>query len=141
VSGTSKESELKLLACAHGSLRELLNDYHDVLRVRKALTWPKDSREARLVRRIGSNRDATYEAYRDFCEIRSVEGVANIAICLIHQTNYLLDQLRHLQRDFVEGSSSASVCSAPGASTATLSPRCLASHVLSLTPVEVRCIC
>ena len=29
--------------------------------------------------------------------------LANIAICLIHQTNYLLDQLvRRLEKDFVE---------------------------------------
>ena len=103
VSGTSKESELKLLGCARGSLRELLNDYHDVLRVRKAPAWPKDSREARFVRRLGSNRETTYEAYRDFCETRPIEVVANIAICLIHQTNFLLDQqLRQLQREFVK---------------------------------------
>ena len=31
------------------------------------------------------------------------EVVANIIICLIHQTNYLLDQqLRRLEKDFVE---------------------------------------
>jgi len=103
VSGTSKESELKLIGCARGSLRELLNDYHDVLRVRKFPVWPKDSREARYVRRLGSNRDATFETYRDLYETRPIEVVANIAICLIHQTNYLLDQqLRQLQRDFVK---------------------------------------
>jgi four helix bundle suffix protein len=103
VSGTSKESELKLVGVARGSLRELLNDYHDVLRVRQSSPWAKDSREALYVRRIGSDRDATYEAYRDFCETRPIEVVANIAVCLIHQTNYLLDQqLRQLQRDFVK---------------------------------------
>jgi four helix bundle suffix protein len=35
-------------------------------------------------------------------ETRPAETLANIAICLIHQTNYLLDQLiRHLEKDFV----------------------------------------
>jgi four helix bundle suffix protein len=103
VSGTSKEAELKLIGCARGSLRELLNDYHDVLRVRSAPAWPKDCREARYVRRLGSDPDVTYEAYRDFCETRPIEVVANVAICLIHQTSYLLDQqLRQLQRDFVK---------------------------------------
>ena len=103
VSGTSKEAELKLIGAARGSLRELLNDYYDVLRVRKSPPWPKDSREAHFVRRIGSNHDVTYEDYRDFCETRPIEVVSNIAICLIHQTNYLLDQqLRQLQRDFVK---------------------------------------
>jgi four helix bundle suffix protein len=55
------------------------------------------------VRQIGSNPDAAYEAYCDFCETHPIEVVANIAICLIHQTNYLLDrQLRQLRRDFVK---------------------------------------
>jgi four helix bundle suffix protein len=36
-------------------------------------------------------------------ETRPAETLANIAICLIHQTNYLLDQLvRRLEKDFVE---------------------------------------
>ena len=36
--------------------------------------------------------DVTYAQYQEFCETRPPEVVANIAICLIHQTNYLLDQ-------------------------------------------------
>jgi four helix bundle suffix protein len=45
----------------------------------------------------------TYETYREFCETRPAEVVANIAICLIHQTNYLLDQqIRRLERDFIK---------------------------------------
>jgi four helix bundle suffix protein len=45
----------------------------------------------------------TYEDYREFCETRPLEVVANIALCLIHQTNYLLDQqIRRLERDFVK---------------------------------------
>lgn len=37
-----------------------------------------------------------------YIETRSAEVVANILICLIHQTNYLLDrQLRALERDFL----------------------------------------
>jgi four helix bundle suffix protein len=45
----------------------------------------------------------TYEAFREFCESRSIVVVANIAICLIHQTNFLLDrQIRRLERDFVK---------------------------------------
>ena len=36
-------------------------------------------------------------------ETRPPEVIANIAICLIHQTNYLLDQqLRRLEDDFVK---------------------------------------
>ncbi|MBV9242903.1 MAG: hypothetical protein JO314_12940 [Acidobacteria bacterium] len=45
----------------------------------------------------------TYETYRTYIETRPPEIVANIIICLIHQTNYLLDQLlRTLEREFLE---------------------------------------
>jgi four helix bundle suffix protein len=102
-SGTSKETEIKLIGVARASLDELLNDYRDLLRVRDLPVWEKESREARFVRRLGNDPDATYETYREFCETRSIDIVANIAICLIHQTNYLLDrQVRRLERDFVK---------------------------------------
>jgi four helix bundle suffix protein len=40
---------------------------------------------------------------REFCETRPAEVVANIAICLIHQTNHLLDrQIRRLEQHFVK---------------------------------------
>jgi four helix bundle suffix protein len=80
-----------------------LNDYCDLLRVRDLPIWEKESREARFVRRIGSNPEVTYERYREFCEPRPLQVVSNIAICLIHQTNYLIDQqIRRLERDFVK---------------------------------------
>jgi four helix bundle suffix protein len=102
-SGTSKETEIKLIGVARASLEELLADYNDLLRVRDLPIWEKDSREARFVRRIGSDPQATYGDYREFCESRPIGVVANIAICLIHQTNYLIDQqIRRLERDFVE---------------------------------------
>jgi four helix bundle suffix protein len=102
-SGTSKETEIKLIGVARASLEELLADYNDLLRVRDLPIWEKDSREARFIRRIGSDPQATYGDYREFCESRPIGVVANIAICLIHQTNYLVDQqIRRLERDFVE---------------------------------------
>ena len=40
---------------------------------------------------------------RCYSETRPPNIVANIIICLIHQTNYLLDQLiRRLEKDFLE---------------------------------------
>src|SRR5215469_2289631 len=101
-SGTSKETEIKLMGVARASLEELLADYCDSLRVRDQPLWEKESREARFVRRLGDKPRLTYEDYREFCETRSLGVVANIAICLIHQTNYLLDQqIRRLERDFI----------------------------------------
>jgi four helix bundle suffix protein len=44
-----------------------------------------------------------FESYREFVETRPAEVVANIVICLIHQTNYLLDQqIRRLEHDFLK---------------------------------------
>jgi four helix bundle suffix protein len=102
-SGTSKEAEIKLINVARASLEELLEDYRDFLRVRTLVLWDKNSREARFVRRLGARKDRSYESYRTYIETRPPEVVANIMICLIHQTNYLLDQqLRQLEKAFLE---------------------------------------
>lgn len=45
-----------------------------------------------------------YDRYRDLVERQSPEIAANTVICLIHQTNYLLDrQLQELERQFIQG--------------------------------------
>ncbi|MDY6850228.1 MAG: four helix bundle suffix domain-containing protein [Geoalkalibacter sp.] len=100
---TSKEMEIKLTNVARASLEELLEDYRDFLKVRDLTIWDKNSREARYVRRLGQNPEISYETYREFVDTRSAEVVANIAICLIHQANYLLDQqLKRLEKDFLQ---------------------------------------
>ena len=100
---TSKETEIKLTNVARASLEELLDDYKDYLRARDLKIWDKDSKEAQYVRQLGRKTPQTFENYREFVETRPPEVVANIALCLIHQTNYLIDQqLRRLEKDFVE---------------------------------------
>ncbi|NCC50458.1 MAG: four helix bundle protein [Spartobacteria bacterium] len=128
-SGTSKETELKLTNVARASLEELLEDYRDFLRTRQAIEWNKNSKEALFVRNLATgkiqlNEDGTkvtkathgqpntsrmshkspvitYDTFRSF-ESRPAEVRANVIICLIHQTNYLLDQqLRKLEQDFL----------------------------------------
>lgn len=102
---TSREMEVKLTNVARASLEELLADYRDFLRVRDMPLWGKDSKEARYVRRLGSRTatDETFETYRHFVETRPAETVVNIAICLIHQANYLLDQqVLRLEQEFLE---------------------------------------
>src|SRR5207248_10906762 len=102
-SGTSKEAEIKLINVARASLEELLKDYRDFLRVRKAPLWPKDSREALFVRKLGAQKDVPYKTYETYIDTRSPEVIANILICFIHQTNYLLDQfIPKLEKAFVE---------------------------------------
>ena len=91
------------MSVARSSLEELLEDYRDFLRVRGSARWDKNSREALFVRKLGARADVSYETYRPYLETRPPEVVANIIICLIHQTNYLLDQqLRRLEKDFLE---------------------------------------
>jgi len=100
---TSKETELKLTNVARASLEELLIDYQDFLRVRDHPQWEKNSREALYVRRLGKRPDESFETYRPFFEDRPPETLANLAICLLHQANYLLDrQIRRLEKDFVQ---------------------------------------
>ncbi len=102
-SGTSKETELKLTNVARASLEELLEDYRDYLRQNGHPQWDKNSNEALYVRKLGSQKDSSYESYRPYFETRPGNVVANILICLIHQTNYLLDQqLRRLEQDFLK---------------------------------------
>jgi len=102
-SGTSKETEIKLTNVARASLEELLEDYRDFLRVRGYVLWAKDSKESLFVRKLGVQQNGTYASYRTYFETRPAEIVANIMICLIHQTNYLLDQqLRRLEQDFLK---------------------------------------
>jgi len=100
---TSKETEIKLTNVARASLEELLDDYLDYLRARDLPLWDKDSKEARFVRKLGRKIPQTYEIYREYVETRPPGIVANIAICLIHQANYLIDhQLCRLEKDFLE---------------------------------------
>ena len=100
---TSKETEIKLTNVARASLEELLDDYKDYLRARDLPIWDKNSKEAQYVRKLGRKAPPTYEDYREFVETRPPAVVANIALCLIHQTNYLIDQQLHrLEKDFLE---------------------------------------
>jgi four helix bundle suffix protein len=102
VSGTSKKSELKLVGIARGSLEELLGDYQDFLRHRNLCEWGKDHPTSRVVRRLAYAQNRSYKTYSPYIEKAPPEVAANTMLCLIHQTNYLLDQqLRQLERAFV----------------------------------------
>ena len=77
--------------------------YQYYLRTGGHIQWDKNSKEALFVRKLGAQRDVSYESYRTYIETRSGDVVANILICAIHQANYLLDQqLRQLEAAFVK---------------------------------------
>ena len=102
-SGTSKKTELKLIGVARASLEELLLDYEDFLRQHDLPLWSKDDQRALAVRKIGSRENKSYMSYKTYIEDRTKETAANAMICIIHQTNYLLDQLkRKLEADFLK---------------------------------------
>lgn len=99
---TSMEMCIKLLNCAKGSLKELVEDYRDYLRVRGLTEWSAgDERLERTKRLCREHSDSAF--YRHRIEERSDEALANIAITLICQTDYLLYRLiARLQDDFVK---------------------------------------
>ncbi len=102
-SGTSKEMELKLVNVARASLEELLLDYEDFLRQRKLPLWGKDHEQAKAVRRLAYAKDKSSATYRTYLENSAPEVSANSILCLIHQTNYLLNQLvQQLETAFLE---------------------------------------
>lgn len=97
----SVEGKLKLLGVARGSLEELLNDYQDFLRQRNLKLWLMNSYQAQTVRRLVYNRYNSYNDYKVY--INNPESAANAMVCLINQTNQLLDQkLRWLEQQFVQ---------------------------------------
>ena len=121
-SATSSQTELRLLNVARASLEELLLDYEDFLRHRRLPQWGPDSPQARAVRRVPQEFRKKQSDLSDPTDLTDISdhqrwGLyapwldnadpavrANTLICLIHQTNFLLDrQIGALEKQFVEG--------------------------------------
>ncbi len=125
-SGTSKQTELRLLNVARGSQEELKADIEDFLRVNNLPIWKKDDPRSLEIRNLvyGSDRtnrsdrsnmtdrsdrtnntngtkgtDRTYKTYLSYLNDREIG--ANCLLCLINQTCFLLDQqLKSLGEEF-----------------------------------------
>ncbi len=102
-SSTSAKTEIKLVNVAKASLQELLEDYQDYLKTRGHRQWEEGSTEWEAMRQLGrEHNDASF--FMNLCASRPPETIANMAIILIHQADYLLfKQLERLGRDFAEG--------------------------------------
>jgi four helix bundle suffix protein len=101
-SGTSRKTELKLVGVARASFEELLLDYEDFLRQRGLSLWDKDHPKSVSIRKLAYCQNRSYKTYRTYVG-QGPETAANTLICLIHQTNYLLDQqLRQLEQRFLD---------------------------------------
>ena len=91
-----------MLGVARASLEELLLDFEDFLRHRGLSLWAKNHPTAQVVRGLAYQSDRSYATYLSYVEKAPPETSANTVICLIHQTNYLLDQqLRQLEKAFL----------------------------------------
>jgi restriction system protein len=102
-SGTSKKMELKLVGVARASFEELLGDYQDFLRQHGLAEWGKNHPISSVVRRLAYAQNRSYGTYRSYIEDATPEMAANTMLCLVHQTNYLLDQqLRQLEQAFLK---------------------------------------
>lgn len=101
-STTSAKTEIKLVNVAKASLRELLEDFEDFLKTRNKRQWEKGSVEYETMRRLGrEHNDADY--FMAIVKTRPAETIANMAIILINQADYLLyRQLQQLSADFMK---------------------------------------
>lgn len=76
-------------------------DYIDYLRTRGHRQWEEDSKELLAMRELGKNHeDAPF--FMNLCETRPPETIANMAIVLIKQADYLIfKQLQTLEENFI----------------------------------------
>lgn len=101
-SATSSKTEIKLVSVAKASLQELLEDYEDYLKTRNHPQWQKGSEQYDAMRKLGREHcDA--EFFMNLIATRPPETIANMAIILINQADYLLyRQLEKLSANFVD---------------------------------------
>jgi len=100
-SGTSKKTELKLIGVARASLEELLVDYEDFLRNNGMEKWEKNDCRVLEIRNLVYKSNRSHKTYSTYFEFP--ESFANVLICLIHQTNFLLDRLlKSLEQNFLD---------------------------------------
>lgn len=99
---TSKETEIKLTNVAKASLQELLMDYEDYLRVRKLTQWENNDPRFIQTREV-CRKHCDTEFFMSRLDSRSDETIANIAVILIKQCDFLLYRLLlRQQKNFLE---------------------------------------
>ena len=99
---TSTEMEIKLMNVARGSMHELKADYEDYLIHHGLEQWGSNDPRTSATRRFCKvNNDPN--VYIAKCSERSSETVANIALTMIHQYDFLMVRLiESIKRRFLE---------------------------------------
>lgn len=98
---TSMEACIKLVNVAKASLKELQEDYEDYLRNHGNQMWDVNSEKCRNAR-LWCRQHSKTEDYQRVCQLRDDITLANIALVLIHQTDYLLRKLlERFKADFL----------------------------------------
>lgn len=99
---TSMETCIKLVNVAKASLKELQEDYEDYLRNHGNQKWDVRSQQCQNARKWCKEHSSPTDYIR-VCQLRDNITLANIALVLIHQADFLLGRLlaKHKQ-DFLE---------------------------------------
>lgn len=101
-SATSKETEIKLTNVARASLKELLEDYRDFMKIRKLTYWDKNHPYYAALTKKHVQLNPTYELYQKGIESDDPEVAANVLYSLTSVTIYMLtQQLKKLEQDFL----------------------------------------
>ena len=99
---TSMEACIKLVNVAKASLKELQEDYEDYLRNHGNQMWDVNSQQCQNARAWCKEHSAPTD-YMRVCELRDDITLANIALVLIHQTDFLLRRLlEKYKQEFLE---------------------------------------
>ena len=100
-SGTSKQSELRLVNVARASLDELKLDFEAYLRQRNLPIWDKNDQRVLKIRQLAYKTNKFYKTYSSY--FTDHVSFANCILCVINQANYLLDkQMLALDKDLRE---------------------------------------
>ena len=99
---TSCETEIKLMNVARGSMHELQADYEDYLLTHGLEKWGNNDPRTIQTRNFARNHNEP-EIYLEKIRERSPETIANVALTLIHQYDYLIVRLiESIKRRFLE---------------------------------------
>lgn len=99
---TSSRTEIHLINVARGSLQELCLDYEDYLVTRSLERWELKSEITTRTREYCRSHNE-YRDYKELIRRGTDEQLANLAIILIHQNDFMMERyINWLQKEFLK---------------------------------------